>query len=274
MAGATGDAPARGPGRGHAVLTVAGAIGMVLSACSAGSSSSPSRGYGAQCSGPAPLHVQVTADPDRDQLTLTTAGIGGSTLSTAPPVEAQEAPGGDVPVRELPPGTHVRMADLDDGEIVRAVVLTGGIARTEALAEGEYLVGLISVDDSGRIAGLASSRVVVDERGGVVSNPSLEQSREVPVEGVEVQRDNAVAEVSAQEGAPARTQWWLQGQQDSGQFDAEGTARVSAVADGTHTLLLLEESAEAPGIAQRAASCRFGVSHGELTLPEPDDTSS
>lgn len=256
------------------MLAVAGAAVMVLSGCPAGSTTSSSSGYGAQCSGPASMHVQVTADPDRDQLTLTTAGIGGSTLSTAPPVEAQEAPGGDVPVRELPPGTHVRIADLDDGEIVRTVVLTGGIARTEALAEGEYLVGLISVDDSGRIAGLASSRVVVDERGGVVSNPSLEQSREVPVEGVEVQRDNAVAEVSAQEGAPARTQWWLQGQQDSGQFDAEGTARVGAVADGTHVLMLLEDSAEAPGIAQRAATCRFGVDDGALTRPQPSDTSS
>lgn len=177
---------------------VAGAAVMVLSGCSAGSTTSPASGYGAQCSGPASMHVQVTADPDRDQLTITTAGIGGSTLSTAPPVEAQEAPGGEVPVRELPPGTHVRIADLDDGEIVRTVVLTGGIARTEALAEGEYLVGLTSVDDSGRIAGLASSRVVVDERGDVVSDPSLEQSREVPVEGVEIQRGNAVAEVSAQ----------------------------------------------------------------------------
>ena len=258
------------------MLAVAGAAVMVLSGCSAGSSSAPERVRGMQCAAPTVMHVQITAASDRDQLTITTGGIGGSTLRSASSGETQDAPEGDVPVRELPPGVHVRIADLNDGRIVRTEMLAGGIARTAALKEGEYMVGLVSVDRSGRIAGLASTRVVVDDKGGVVSDPALEQSRELPVERLEVQQGEALVQVDDQEGASASTQWWLEGpgQQVSGQVDDDGAARLGEVADGTHTLLLLEESAEAPGIAQRAASCRFGVSDGELTPPEPDDASS
>lgn len=282
MTGAAGGCRTTRP-RCHAVLTLTGAAVMVLSGCSAGTSSSPSGLQGAQCSAPAAMDVQVTAGSDRDQLTITTAGIGGSSLRSEAPGEAQdapddapEAPEGDVPFGELPPGVHVRIADLDDGEIVRTEVLTGGIGRTEDLDEGEYAVGLVSVDSSGRIAGLASTRVVVGESGSVISDPALDQSREVTVEELEIDQGGAVAVIAEQEGAPGPTQWWFEGsgQQSSGRVDDDGRARLGEVADGTHTLMLLEEDADAPGIAQRAASCRFGVSDGELTEPGPADGSS
>ena len=86
----------------------------------------------------------------------------------------------------------------------------------------------------------------------------------------------AVAVLAEQEGAPCPAQWWLEGPglQGSGRVDDDGRARLGEVADGTHTLILLEEDADAPGIAQRAASCRFGVSDGELTTPGQADGSS
>lgn len=274
MARAAGGGSVTRSGR-QAVLALTGAAAMMLSGCSAGSSS-PSGGQGAQCSSPAAMDVQVTADSDSDQLTITTAGIGGSALRTEPSDEAQDAPDGDIPLRELPPGVHVRIADLDDGEIVRTEVLTGGIAHTEALEEGEYAVGLVSVDSSGRISGLASSRVVVGESGGVISDPALDQSRGLSLEELEIDEGSAVAVLAEQEGAPGPAQWWLEGpgQQGSGRVDDDGRARLGEVADGTHTLILLEEDADAPGIAQRAASCRFGVSDGELTTPGQADGSS
>ena len=264
MAGAAGGSSVTRSGR-QAVLALTGAAAMMLSGCSAGSSS-PSGGQGAQCSSPAAMDVQVTAGSGSDQLTITTAGIGGSALRTEPSDEAQDAPDGDIPLRELPPGVHVRIADL----------LTGGIAHTEALEEGEYAVGLVSVDSSGRISGLASSRVVVGESGGVISDPALDQSRGLSLEELEIDEGSAVAVLAEQEGAPGPEQWWLEGpgQQGSGRVDDDGRARLGEVADGTHTLILLEEDADVPGIAQRAASCRFGVSDGELTSPGQADGSS
>lgn len=238
MSAAARDRAATGPRRRLLIATGAVAA-MVLSACSQGDSDEPAAEHRVQCQAPTALQVQVTGASGEDSLTIAAGGIGAPPLRSASPEEPPEAPDPEMPVQELPPGLHARVADLSSGEIVRSETLLGGMARTEPLEEGDYLVGLVSVAETGRIAGLATSEVTVDDRGSTVSTPSVAQPRGLSVEELEVDGGTLEAQIAAEDDDSVRTRGWLRAAGDddgpggSGGSDGADSPDEAEAADGS-----------------------------------------
>ncbi len=257
--------------RGFAVAA-AGAVGVsALSGCTAGSGE-PARAQGVTCLAPEALQVQVAHKPGEGELMIISGGIGATELATgdAPSAGHPQAPGGEMPVQDLPPGVHARIADTSSGEVVRAETLEGGVAGTGPLPEGDYLVGLVSVEQPGRIDGVATAELRIDDRGGLVGRPAVERRRELPVTGLTIDDGALRAELSPAEEAAAEAEWWLDapGAGASGTTGEDGTLSVEGVSDGPHTLNAAAASEHAPGIVEQAVRCEFGATDGEL-MPTP-----
>lgn len=254
-------------------VTTAAAM-VVVTGCTSVEGSSPKES-GWELHDPRSLQVQAVQISEDSPLTITAGGIGSGPLQ-ARERTADVRSGGAV--EELPEGRHAQVVDLDNGELVRAGSLPGGLATADPLEDGSYRIGLLEVSEGGWIDGIGTTTVEVQD--GMMTVASLESGdRGLALSSVAVRDDGLRLEVGLTdpETEPVGS-WRLLG--PGGERTGTSTGReleIPSVPDGAYELEVRVGTAEAPQIVTHSVRSRLSVEDGEVNPrrgPGPAPTSA